>query len=508
MKKRIMRITSVMLCLLMMAGLAACAVGSTAQTPAPSGNSPQSGGASEKPLVKFSVMNTSWDLVSGTRFPEYIKEKFNVEIEVLGAPWEKYPEKLRSLLAAGETPDCFWVNGVDSAEYRLVKNDGMILDLWPDIQKYPNLLKAIDLPDLKYLKEDGGLYGVPRPSLVEEGVSIGFSIRQDWLDKTGQKVPTNFDELYQLLKVFKEKDPDGQKNIGLVSASVDHLRALETYWTGQYTWGKSNGKYVSTMVNPDIKEAWKYFRKLYSEGLMDPEVFISTQQKSTDIMASGRSGVFLGVRRNPDFGRVVDAVEQAHPGVAFVHVPALEGPKGKVSRLSKQYFGLACFKKDIKDRERLLEIFDWLWTDEGTEFMNYGIEGVHYTKDASGKITSNQDELAKDNCSAKIYFSNIACDVALRFTRDNNPVDLMFRQLMADDAPYGVSNPLDYYGSTVKLEYESKLMQIYRNYQSKCVVGELDPDACWDDYIAEMKAAGYDKYEADANANAYAATLK
>lgn len=54
---------------------------------------------------------------------------------------------------------------------------------------------------------DGKLYFIP--NLYEGRASMGFYIRKDWLDRLGLSIPTTVDELYEVLKAFREQDPNG-----------------------------------------------------------------------------------------------------------------------------------------------------------------------------------------------------------------------------------------------------------------------------------------------------------
>ncbi len=64
------------------------------------------------------------------------------------------------------------------------------------------------------------------------------------------------------------------------------------------------------------------------------------------------------------------------------------GPKGfrgnnnNANGLTKVVFNA---KADAEKIDRILQIFDWWVTDEGTQVMKNGIEGIDYTKNADGK---------------------------------------------------------------------------------------------------------------------------
>ena len=50
---------------------------------------------------------------------------------------------------------------------------------------------------------------------------------------------------------------------------------------------------------------------------------------------------------------------------------------------------MSCIRGDVSDakRERILEILEYMLTDEGTELVEYGIEGEHFKKE-NGKYVS------------------------------------------------------------------------------------------------------------------------
>ena len=66
--------------------------------------------------------------------------------------------------------------------------------------------------------------------------------------------------------------------------------------------------------------------------------------------------------------------------------------------------------------DRILALWDFLFSDEGDLFNFYGIEGIHWNRDSDGNIVANREELAKDTGSESDpiskwrWFSNIMPD--------------------------------------------------------------------------------------------------
>src|SRR5699024_315051 len=70
-------------------------------------------------------------------------------------------------------------------------------------EELPHVKEAITAPD-------GNIYALPQ---VNECYHCSYSqklwIYQPWLDELGLEMPTTTDEFYEVLKAFKEDDPNG-----------------------------------------------------------------------------------------------------------------------------------------------------------------------------------------------------------------------------------------------------------------------------------------------------------
>ena len=79
------------------------------------------------------------------------------------------------------------------------------------MEKYAPNIKAYfdENPDQRKALEwiDGKIYYIP--CIGDGDVSMGWFIREDWLDNLGLEMPKNVDEYYNVLKAFKTQDPNG-----------------------------------------------------------------------------------------------------------------------------------------------------------------------------------------------------------------------------------------------------------------------------------------------------------
>lgn len=166
--------------------------------------------ANGKPIVKIAVSKHSLTKkMSEMKWPKELEAACDCTIEwqEVSSDWD---QKKQAMFTAGEIPDMI-LKGVylnDMATY-----GSLFEDLTDDIDKMPNVKKMFDDdPDVKrsVTMLDGKIQVLPsdKKGYWPKTVSRMY-INKQWLDKLGLSVPTNWDELYNVLKAFKTQDPNG-----------------------------------------------------------------------------------------------------------------------------------------------------------------------------------------------------------------------------------------------------------------------------------------------------------
>ena len=116
------------------------------------------------------------------------------------------------MLAGGELPDIIMgfqtFNDAD-----IMNNLDLFIPLDDLVENYmPNYKQALEeMPDLKNIATfpDGHMYSMSK-NLPLRPVSCNQPIiNKQWLDNLGLQEPTNIEELYNVLKAFKEQDANG-----------------------------------------------------------------------------------------------------------------------------------------------------------------------------------------------------------------------------------------------------------------------------------------------------------
>ena len=138
---------------------------------------------------------------------------------------------------------------------------------------------------------DGNIYSMVQggTQAFHSGVANRMYMYMPWLEAVDMEVPTTTDEFYEVLKAFKEKDPNGNNKadeIPLTGAlkgwnmdSKNFILNAFLYYDVNTKYYADNGEIKLTYQQDAFKEATKYMAKLYQEGLLDNEYF--TQDNNT-----------------------------------------------------------------------------------------------------------------------------------------------------------------------------------------------------------------------------------
>ncbi|MFA6507727.1 MAG: extracellular solute-binding protein, partial [Treponemataceae bacterium] len=373
MKKRIL---SGVLVLIALVGVVSTAwAGPSADTPA----------AAKKKRVPLTVMmfgdNTPTEDNSVKRA---IEEKLGVDLTFIYIPQKDYEAKLSTLIAGRKLPDVFWVDGnkINAAEFR---DQGMLLKMDKLLQSHGQTILAESGPILKKAPVNwgNGIYAVVPASLW---YTSNLSVRTDWLARLGLKMPTNLDELYKVLHAFTFNDPDGngkKDTIGYVG-TMANLRTFEHIF-GAYgiavgmPYLMPDGTVSTYMKAPLYLDAIKYLRKLYQDGILDPDYATIPLMSSFEKLWTGRVGMFdfqnVGTTNNWMPGRYVEKSPSPTFGFTVLSGP---GGKGGAIRQYPRYTYYECIASTSKYPEKAMEFLNYLFTAEGDMLTLLGIEGLHY----------------------------------------------------------------------------------------------------------------------------------
>lgn len=244
----------------------------------------------------FSVMITP----EGDDVPEGVRELALERMESLTdvpITWE-YMAKvdganvMRQQIAAGEFPQVYIGNQFQPSDISQFAANGVILPIEDYINEKdtPNIYKMFqERPEIRAALNapDGHMYTLPGlKEFMPDYIENAMYINKVWLDKLGLEVPTTLPELTEVLKAFKEKDPNGNGKADEIpltfntASSSDYPEVLLSSFgvaTKFGTWDSwltvQKGEVKFTPIIKEWRQMLEYYRDLYAEGLLDLEAF-------------------------------------------------------------------------------------------------------------------------------------------------------------------------------------------------------------------------------------------
>lgn len=340
--------------------------------------------------------------VEENRWTKWINEQCGVDVTFVPIIRNQATQKINSMLAAGNAPDIF---SDYSADYvgQLVQQ-GAIMPLDEAIEKYSVDYKKYleENPKLKmYTTYDGNIYAITNQRPDDAIVNHSVWIRQDWLDKLGLEMPKTDAELIEVMKQFRDKDPNGNGQKDEVPMSMIWSQLIEAMYECTEVWyvnekdemefGQLTDRYV---------EALRFMKTCYDEGLLSRE--FATDKDNTmqnQLWTTDRAGVYMR-SWSPASNR--DLMIN-NPNAKPVILPPVEtkfGVGGYYKETDAQLYNM--FNASTKNVEAGMKFIDWMITD-GWEKLYYGDEGVHYTLVDGYKKKTDPDKFKTEVGYANAY---------------------------------------------------------------------------------------------------------
>lgn len=318
---KLKRLLSLGMAAVMMAGvLTSCGGGEASSAASGSATSAESTNVNpvgEYPIVKepitFKIMGRKdpgapdWsELEVFKRLSEITNINFEFEISESGT----WTEQKNIALVGGEYGDIILRDDQQATtDEETYGPQGIFLDLTELIDQYAPNIKAMmeKYPDVKAAMTslDGKIYGLPYVfhTATVQGHTGFFS--EEWMNNVGiDKVPETTDELYEMLKAFKEQDANGNGDpddeipftcVGLTTTVRDLLIPAFTGLPDGLSFNlDDDGNVVYAPATEGYKAFLEYANKLYSEGLLDPEFSTQTSQQWQAKVMANQCGVYSG----------------------------------------------------------------------------------------------------------------------------------------------------------------------------------------------------------------------
>lgn len=236
-----------------------------------------------KAAVKYNSLRPDQDT---TEVWKYIADKTNINVEVEQI---KDDEKVDLMFAGDTLPDLIMNVGIKPNHMTNAVEGGSFVEIDKLMNDYaPTWNQFIHNNKLTYnasLASNGKLYGLPYIDFApfDRNLRDQWIIMKTWLDELNLPVPKTTDEFENTLQLIKDNAGKGS----IPQDVIPYYFLFDSYVGGQFDIYGSFGVYVTSAdyiyvdngkvkdqsINPAIKEPLKYLNRLYSKGLIPPEVF-------------------------------------------------------------------------------------------------------------------------------------------------------------------------------------------------------------------------------------------
>lgn len=460
-------------------------------------------------------------------FVKMMEEMTNVHVNWTEYPETSWGEKINLDFASGNLADAYMTcYGMDDSTFMNYAADGSVIAIDEILERQaPHLMAKLDqFPQVRAQATalDGHIYGLPRYENEGNDIPSFMYINKKWLDELNLEIPKTTSELTEVLRAFKEQDPNGNGQ-----ADEIPVAGIGDFSKQDYSFFNMFGMFgVATDMNGLIiedgtvkcaatqegwKDACKYFAELYQEGLLDNETFT---QGETQVTAKGsgedeKIGLLMGWNATNYVGSTYVSDYVAIP------YPSAEGYSAKIYKnnvgLSYNNFWVTseCENPDL--------VIAWLDFMNSSDVMSvqasYGMiedgenkYNLHYNEDGALEYwTASPEGMTfgeyrhKYSPATSAYVIHDIADMAQKNIFLGNPNNMAKAAECRTFDDYAIAEYMpvvkftDDEAETLANIKNSILDQILQM-SARWIAGESNIDEDWDSYISSLNGVGLDEY--------------
>jgi putative aldouronate transport system substrate-binding protein len=463
-------------------------------------------------------------------FTKWYEQLTNVKVKFEVAPQDSASETLNLRLASGDYPDIIMNMGVSRTQEMIYGQQGVFLALNDLIKKQGYYINQMfdEKPEYKEVitAPDGNIYAIPEVNECYHcSLSVKLWIYKPWLEKLDLKMPQTIEEFHQVLKAFKEKDPNGngkQDEIPFAGTTKSWNSNVEWFVMNSFVntppslMYLDNGKIQLSYMQPGWKQGLKYLHSLYKDGLIAVESFTQDGQQLQQL-GENPDNPILGAFTGGWFGVGTEFRGPSGRWKDYTSVPPLEGPNGRLA-VSFPY-QILTGKLVITNKAKYPEVA-MRWADgffdqkEVVPRVNEGVKGEDWKeaepgmKGIDGRPAARVAITAYGNVQNNQWFqsspSYMSDDFRLSLAAGDKPEEnneiILFNQSRDNYEPYRapletVVPPLYFTEeqSTELADIEKTIKDYVDQTIAQFITGELDIDAEWANYLETLKGMNVDR---------------
>lgn len=341
------------------------------------------------------------------------------------------------------------------------------------------------------------------------GFSGGMMTRADWLEALNIDVPQTYDEFHDMLSAYKNAgfstyplsiETNGSLKYNCLEAGFG-VRAYLDFRDSSSCWYVENDDTVQFgYMQPAYREYVLMMREWYAEGLISPDLLVSSMLDSARIL-DGTYSVFA-----EDGERMVTYEQYAEDSTfKLTAIPPLRknteeklhNGSIEISTSDEAYvISTAC-----ADPALAVRMLDYLYSYDGMILCSYGIQGESYELSSAGQpvftefILNNPDGMTFTQLSQIYTYTSPGClNDKGKYKQVYTEDQIAACETWASAVEVSENNFISYWSMTTEeRELFASSYSDVTTYVSeiipKFILGELDMDQ-WDSYVSTVEELG------------------
>jgi putative aldouronate transport system substrate-binding protein len=369
-------------------------------------------------LSQFAAAYVDEPATELTLFRE-INDRLNISFDVTAVNPESLDTNFSLMIAAGDYSDIISEMGNYSLGIEDAINSDIIRDVYDLVEEYaPNYWAQLTSHVSNYMSmvTESGYMGSLCVFLEDDDAASeqwGYITNGAWYDEFGMDIATTVDEFHTYLT--KAHDEYGaQFSIGSTGVEAGILSAYNISSDMYVVDGTVHYGYLED----SMKEYYQLMNDWYQEGIIETGFYNGTTDTGAQLAGSA-NGTFSAWAGTAEVSKNVYSFDDEGHTSVVAGTPYLKMSEddeihtlSSVSYISDRGMNAWSFRADLPDEDviTLLNVVDYMFTDEGNLLYNWGVEGEAFEYDANGDpqwtelVTNNPDGMMY-NATSYIYAS-------------------------------------------------------------------------------------------------------
>ncbi len=380
--------------------------------------SASAGAGGDEPYEFTVLVNYDWFAPNGPWGEDLISQElsqmFNIDINWTGSGGNP-DQKIATLLVSGDLPESIILDR--TANYlRLIDLEKLVpLDDW--IDEYSGYRSNVSDSTINLSRVDGNVWGILNWPTDQPNGNGGWAINKVVHRELGEPAITTLDDLYDYLVDVRDSgittDAGAEivpiqfgQNLDFTQVYVAHGDGrILNYWD-QFAWvNPSTGSFEFIGNDPAFVDTMLYLQRLYSEGLMNRDIFVEQTDQIKEKAANGRFGVTAArdLAGDPLRGMLPWREEEdvVYNELFDVLLPiSVTGNHEDVWSNTYNALGwnIQTITTSAEQPERIYEYYDFISSNEGQIMIQYGPQGNFWDElDANGYPVWNEAGINRDS---------------------------------------------------------------------------------------------------------------